>query len=135
MAIMREYQATAQEDGSIKETALEYVQAIPQETLDAIKQEFSGKTFQVSQGMVWQNGSASYSNQLLGFANLSKIIQSQSEKMEVLRGATRYVYNGNWKLQAENGLDGYHVTTTHLNYLMTTMRRASGAISAGGSER
>lgn len=53
-------------------------------------------------------------------------LQSQSEKMEVLRGATRYVYNGNWKLQAENGLDGYHVTTTHLNYLMTTMRRVSG---------
>lgn len=66
---------------SIKETSLEYVQALPQDTLDAIKQEFSGKTFQVSQGMVWQNGPASYSNQLLGFANLSKILQSQSEQI------------------------------------------------------
>lgn len=52
--------------------------------------------------------------------------QSPDGELEVLRGATRYSYNGNWKLTAENGLDGYHVTTTHASYFMTTMRRASG---------
>jgi len=27
--------------------------------------------------------------------------------MEVLNGASTYVYDGNWKLQTENGADGY----------------------------
>jgi len=66
---------------SIRETCLEYIQDIQQETLDAIKQEFSGKTFQVSQGMVWQNGQVSYSNQLLNFTNLSKLVQSKLEQI------------------------------------------------------
>jgi len=62
---------------SIKETSLEYVQELSQETINAIKQEFSGKSFQVSQGMVWQNGQVSYSNQLLGFANLAKLVEEK----------------------------------------------------------
>jgi magnesium chelatase subunit I len=68
-------------DDSIKDTCLEYIQGLPQETLDAIKQEFSGKTFNVSQGMVWRNGSVSYSNQLVNFANLSKLVQSKLEQI------------------------------------------------------
>lgn len=52
--------------------------------------------------------------------------QSPDSELEVLRGATRYTYQGNWKLQAENGLDGYHVTSVHANYLMTAMRRQTG---------
>lgn len=51
--------------------------------------------------------------------------QSPVGKLEVLRGATHYTYKGNWKLQAENGLDGYHVNAVHGNYIMTTMRRMS----------
>ncbi|MFD1961565.1 SRPBCC family protein [Novosphingobium panipatense] len=46
--------------------------------------------------------------------------------MEVLPGATRYRYRGNWKMQVENGLDGYHVGTVHANYFMTVMRRVEG---------
>ncbi|MEQ1888867.1 MAG: aromatic ring-hydroxylating dioxygenase subunit alpha [Alphaproteobacteria bacterium] len=53
--------------------------------------------------------------------------QSPDGGFEVLRGATRYTYRGNWKLQVENGLDGYHVATTHANYVMTANRRAAGA--------
>ena len=68
-------------DDSMKETCLEYMQGLPQETLDAIKQEFSGKSFQVSQGMVWQNGQVSYSNQLLGFANLAKLVEEKSSQI------------------------------------------------------
>jgi benzoate/toluate 1,2-dioxygenase alpha subunit len=52
--------------------------------------------------------------------------QSPEGKLEVLRGATRYTYKGNWKLQIENGLDGYHVVSTHGNYFMTTQRRTTG---------
>ncbi len=52
--------------------------------------------------------------------------QSQQGELEVLPGATRYRYRGNWKLQVENGLDGYHVSTVHANYFMTVQRRAEG---------
>ncbi len=52
--------------------------------------------------------------------------QSAHSDFEVLRGSTRYTYKGNWKLQAENGLDGYHVATVHANYVMTAMRRVAG---------
>jgi len=52
--------------------------------------------------------------------------QSPTGELEVLPGETSYTYYGNWKLQAENGLDGYHVKSTHGNYLMTVGRRAKG---------
>ena len=37
------------------------------------------------------------------------IVDQSPEGLEVLRGASTYTYDGNWKLQAENGADGYHV--------------------------
>jgi benzoate/toluate 1,2-dioxygenase alpha subunit len=46
--------------------------------------------------------------------------------LEVLKGASTYTYDGNWKVQAENGADGYHVASTHWNYAATTARRQSG---------
>jgi benzoate/toluate 1,2-dioxygenase alpha subunit len=54
------------------------------------------------------------------------IQQSPENRVEVLRGATRYTYNGNWKLQIENGVDGYHPPVVHLNYIETTRRRVTG---------
>ena len=41
----------------------------------------------------------------------------------MLRGSSTYVYDGNWKLQTENGADGYHVSAVHWNYAATTSRR------------
>jgi benzoate/toluate 1,2-dioxygenase alpha subunit len=35
----------------------------------------------------------------------------------------KHIFEGNWKLQAENGADGYHVTAVHWNYAATTSRR------------
>ncbi|MBU7436249.1 aromatic ring-hydroxylating oxygenase subunit alpha [Paraburkholderia fungorum] len=52
--------------------------------------------------------------------------QSPTGELEVLPGETAYTYAGNWKLQGENGLDGYHVKSTHGNYIMTVGRRARG---------
>lgn len=52
--------------------------------------------------------------------------QSRSGELEVLPGTNRYRYHGNWKMQVENGLDGYHVMTTHANYFMTVQRRVEG---------
>ena len=46
--------------------------------------------------------------------------------VEVLRGSSTYTYDGNWKVQAENGADGYHVSAVHWNYAATTARRGTG---------
>nr|WP_247739005.1 SRPBCC family protein [Pseudomonas aeruginosa] len=37
-------------------------------------------------------------------------------------GTSTYTYEGNWKLQNENGLDGYHVSTVHYNYVATVQQ-------------
>ena len=54
------------------------------------------------------------------------IVDQSPEGLEVLRGASTYIYDGNWKLQTENGADGYHVSPTHWNYAATTARRTAG---------
>ncbi|MGR9090496.1 MAG: SRPBCC family protein [Gammaproteobacteria bacterium] len=43
--------------------------------------------------------------------------------IEVIPGQQSYTFDGNWKLQAENGVDGYHVDTIHANYIETVTRR------------
>jgi benzoate/toluate 1,2-dioxygenase alpha subunit len=55
------------------------------------------------------------------------LVDQSPEGLEVLRGSSTYTYDGNWKVQAENGADGYHVTATHWNYAATTSRRSTGA--------
>jgi benzoate/toluate 1,2-dioxygenase alpha subunit len=54
---------------------------------------------------------------------IDMIVDQSPDGLEVLRGASTYVYDGNWKLQMENGADGYHVTSVHWNYAITTNRR------------
>ncbi|WP_109478901.1 anthranilate 1,2-dioxygenase large subunit [Paraburkholderia sp. C35] len=51
------------------------------------------------------------------------VAQSPTGELEVLPGKSTYSYDGNWKLQNENGLDGYHVSTVHYNYVATVQRR------------
>ena len=70
---------------------------------------------------------------------IDMIVDQSPEGLEVLRGSSTYVYDGNWKLQTENGADGYHVSATHWNYAATTSRRKEAeqkdhtrAMSAGG---
>jgi len=70
---------------------------------------------------------------------IDMIVDQSADGLEVLRGSSTYVYEGNWKLQAENGADGYHVTATHWNYAATQAQRKSrdagddiNAMSAGG---
>ena len=62
-----------------------------------------------------------------GAARIIDMIVDQSpEGLEVLKGSSTYTYDGNWKVQAENGADGYHVSATHWNYVATTARRGTG---------
>ncbi len=51
------------------------------------------------------------------------IVDQAPDGLEVLRGSSTYVYDGNWKLQTENGADGYHVSAVHWNYAATTNNR------------
>ncbi len=51
------------------------------------------------------------------------VAQSPTGELEVLAGKSTYTYDGNWKLQNENGLDGYHVSTVHYNYVSTVQHR------------
>ncbi len=62
---------------------------------------------------------------------IDTIVDQSPDGLEVLRGSSTYIYDGNWKLQAENGVDGYHVSSVHWNYGATTKRRAeSEAVDA-----
>jgi benzoate/toluate 1,2-dioxygenase alpha subunit len=70
---------------------------------------------------------------------IDMIVDQSPDGLEVLRGTSSYVFDGNWKLQTENGADGYHVSATHWNYAATTSRRKEAdkvdnvrAMSAGG---
>lgn len=61
---------------------------------------------------------------------LDQIADQSPEGIEVVQGSSTYVYDGNWKLQMENGADGYHVSSVHWNYLATMGRRAEEGTKA-----
>lgn len=54
---------------------------------------------------------------------IDQIVDQAPEGLEILRGSSTYCYDGNWKLQTENGADGYHVSSVHWNYSATMQRR------------
>ncbi|MFT3755695.1 MAG: Rieske 2Fe-2S domain-containing protein [Pseudoxanthomonas sp.] len=61
---------------------------------------------------------------------IDQIVDQAPNGLEVLRGNSSYIYDGNWKLQMENGCDGYHVSTVHWNYAATMGRRKEGGTKA-----
>lgn len=61
---------------------------------------------------------------------IDQIVDQAPNGLEVLRGNSSYIYDGNWKMQMENGCDGYHVSTVHWNYAATMGRRAEGGTKA-----
>ena len=44
---------------------------------------------------------------------------------EVVKGSADYTYAGNWKLQAENGVDGYHFDIVHRTFMGIIQRRVA----------
>ncbi|MCC2097316.1 MAG: Rieske 2Fe-2S domain-containing protein [Hyphomicrobiales bacterium] len=54
---------------------------------------------------------------------LDLMIDQGSDGLEVVPGPVRFTYNGNWKLQIENGTDPYHFTSTHPSYIQILNRR------------
>ncbi|MDR6411476.1 Rieske 2Fe-2S domain-containing protein [Paraburkholderia terricola] len=61
---------------------------------------------------------------------IDQIVDQAPDGLEVLRGNSSYVYDGNWKMQMENGCDGYHVSTVHWNYAATMDRRKADGTKA-----
>lgn len=58
---------------------------------------------------------------------IDMIVDQSADGLEVLRGSSTYTYEGNWKLTAENGADGYHVSAVHWNYAATVNHRKTDA--------
>lgn len=56
-------------------------------------------------------------------AFIDLIVDQSPQGVEVLKGASTYTYDGNWKSAAENGLDGFHVNAVHGNYVSTVKNR------------
>jgi phenylpropionate dioxygenase-like ring-hydroxylating dioxygenase large terminal subunit len=55
---------------------------------------------------------------------LIDLVMDQGEHgMELVPGRTVYSYAANWKLQAENGMDPYHLTSTHPSFIEIISRR------------
>lgn len=63
------------------------------------------------------------------------LVEQSMEGWEVLKGRSVYTYEGNWKLQAENAVDGYHAPTVHGNFSATieNRRRSVGAGAKGAA--
>ncbi len=52
---------------------------------------------------------------------------SEPDEVEVVSGTHKYAYEGNWKLAAENSMDGYHPAIVHASFIrMLAERRGSG---------
>jgi p-cumate 2,3-dioxygenase alpha subunit len=55
---------------------------------------------------------------LAGAKEVLELIASHSDTgMAIVEGAQEYAIRANWKLLAENSVDGYHAATTHASYL------------------
>ena len=57
-------------------------------------------------------------------AFLDLVVDQSEEGLELVPGRVSYTYDANWKMQLENCLDGYHVTSAHASYLRILERRA-----------
>ena len=54
---------------------------------------------------------------------IDMLADQSPDGMEVLPGSSTYIVECNWKLQIENGVDGYHVGIVHRNFAQTVRRR------------
>lgn len=54
---------------------------------------------------------------------IDHLADQSPDGMEVVRGSQTYMVRGNWKLNAENGVDGYHVSTVHQVFVRAMQKR------------
>ena len=66
---------------------------------------------------------------LAGAKEILELIASHSDSgMTIVPGAQQYAIRANWKLLAENSVDGYHAVTTHATYLDYLKNMAGGLV-------
>ncbi|MDR1969641.1 MAG: Rieske 2Fe-2S domain-containing protein [Burkholderiaceae bacterium] len=53
------------------------------------------------------------------------IVDRSPRGVECIAGRGVFVFNGNWKLQLENGVDPYHFSSTHPSYIQVLQRRGA----------
>lgn len=71
----------------------------------------------------------SLSDYLAGAKDILDLIAAHSESgMTIVDGAQQYAIRANWKLLAENSVDGYHAVTTHASYLDYLKNMAGGLV-------
>lgn len=65
-------------------------------------------------------------NEHLGEARamIDLVADQAPEGLEYVPGTADYTFDGNWKLQFENGLDAYHFPVTHASFVDIVRRRA-----------
>ncbi|MEE2955909.1 MAG: Rieske 2Fe-2S domain-containing protein [Pseudomonadota bacterium] len=51
------------------------------------------------------------------------MVEQSPQGLEVVPGSSTYVIRGNWKMQLENSVDGYHVSTVHRVFAATVRNR------------
>jgi benzoate/toluate 1,2-dioxygenase alpha subunit len=56
---------------------------------------------------------------------IDMIVDQAPHGWEVVKGSADYTYAGNWKLQAENGVDGYHFDIVHRTFIGVIQRRTT----------
>tara|TARA_R110000868_G_scaffold10313_17_gene50708 strand:- start:5315 stop:6625 length:1311 start_codon:yes stop_codon:yes gene_type:complete len=59
------------------------------------------------------------------------MVAQSPDGLEVVPGSSTYAIDGNWKFQAENSVDGYHVSTVHRVFAHTIAARESKGEYAG----
>ena len=57
---------------------------------------------------------------------LDLVIDQSPDGMEVVPGRSNYTFDANWKLQMDNGMDPYHLTSTHSTFMQIVQRRQEG---------
>ena len=57
-------------------------------------------------------------------AFLDLLVDQSEDGLEIVPGRVSYTFEANWKMQLENCLDGYHLTSAHASYLRLLERRA-----------
>lgn len=55
---------------------------------------------------------------------LDLFVDSSPEGIEILNGTSTTRFKGNWKMQTENSLDGWHADITHASYVLAQQHRA-----------
>lgn len=57
---------------------------------------------------------------------LDLVVDQSPDGMEVVPGRSNYTFNANWKMQMDNGMDPYHLTSTHQTFMQVVQRRQQG---------